>query len=95
MPPKIDAPAGLKEGFKWHRYQLECISWMKSIEDNTDKGTLIIFLFKEVLAGLILNRNFILYILHLKLPKLLRKNYKLQRETNLLSLITQASAEKL
>eukprot|EP00029_Vermamoeba_vermiformis_P000823 TRINITY_DN11008_c0_g1_i1.p1 TRINITY_DN11008_c0_g1~~TRINITY_DN11008_c0_g1_i1.p1 ORF type:complete len:857 (+),score=187.90 TRINITY_DN11008_c0_g1_i1:110-2680(+) len=37
MPPKIEPPKGLKEGFKWHRYQLECISWMKSIEDNIDK----------------------------------------------------------
>jgi SNF2 family DNA or RNA helicase len=37
IPPKIDPPAGLKEGFKWHRYQLEGISWMKSIEENTDK----------------------------------------------------------
>jgi SNF2 family DNA or RNA helicase len=37
IPPKISAPKGLKDGFKFHRYQLEAISWMRSIENNTDK----------------------------------------------------------
>jgi hypothetical protein len=38
LPPKIEPPKGLKEGFKFHRYQLDAISWMKSIENNVDKG---------------------------------------------------------
>jgi hypothetical protein len=38
MPPHIDAPKGLKEGFKFHQYQLNAISWMNSIENDVDKG---------------------------------------------------------
>ncbi len=33
----MEPPKGLKEGFKFHRYQLDAISWMKSIENNVDK----------------------------------------------------------
>lgn len=40
MPPKLDAPKGLKEEVKFHRYQLDAISWMNAIENDVDKGRL-------------------------------------------------------
>jgi SNF2 family DNA or RNA helicase len=37
MPPKLDAPKGLKVEFKFHQYQLDAISWMNAIESDVDK----------------------------------------------------------
>jgi hypothetical protein len=42
MPPKLDAPKGLKVEFKFHQYQLDAISWMNAIESDVDKGTNLI-----------------------------------------------------
>ena len=39
MPPKLDAPKGLKVEFKFHQYQLDAISWMNAFESDVDKGT--------------------------------------------------------
>lgn len=42
MPPC--APKGLKEGFKFHQYQLDAISWMNEFEKDGGKGKFESFL---------------------------------------------------
>jgi SNF2 family DNA or RNA helicase len=37
IPAKVEEPQGLKDGFKFHRYQIDAINWMNAIEKDSDK----------------------------------------------------------